>query len=323
MKRKIRVICLILCIAMLTAGFIAPINAEEESEETSYGDGEGAPIIQLFIITDGDFITIGDNDIIGELELDINQLGKQVILLNNKVNDAQETANVAYLQSGSALATALNNKDVLKDHNQTLILHYNSLNDTIDKLWILRDEVVAFEGHYMTFVDDTNSTLNEHEEGIGSNYQNTEYNKDEIELLQNNYDRLQNNLNFMILIFLLVGGGFLVFGAYVLSKRYYKNKRERVKTSKRQPTLADYAPSASVIKKAKKRKAHIRVRKIRVNKRKSPIRAAKYKRIIHKVERLDKKPVALKNASPKRSLHIRRNPERNPIRFMFSFFHKL
>jgi len=280
--KKFRIICLIMCITMLTAGFITPINAEEDS----YGDIE-APIIQLFIISDGDFITIGDEDVIGELELNINQLGNQVILLNSKINDAQETANVAFVRSGSALSTALNNQGVLQDHDQTLVLQYDQLTDTVEKLWILRNETIAFEKYFLKYEDETGTTLKNYGDSINTNFESAEFNKEDIEFLQNDVDRLQTNL--------------------------------RVKTIKRQPTLADYAPNAAVIKKAKKRKAHIRVRKIRVNKRKSPIRAAKHKRISSKVEKLNVNPISTK----RKSIQIKRNPERSPLRFMFSFFHKL
>jgi len=312
--KKFRIICLIMCITMLTAGFITPINAEEDS----YGDIE-APIIQLFIISDGDFITIGDEDVIGELELNINQLGNQVILLNSKINDAQETANVAFVRSGSALSTALNNQGVLQDHDQTLVLEYDQLTDTVEKLWILRNETVAFEKYFLKYEDKTDATLDEHGDNINTNFESAEFNKEDIEFLQNDVDRLQTNLSFMYFIFLLIGGGFVLFITYVLSKRYYANKKDRVKTVKRQPTLADYSPSVSAIKKAKKRKAHIRVRKIRVNKRKSPIRAAKHKRISSKVEKLNVNPISTK----RKPIQIKRNPERSPLRFMFSFFHKL
>jgi len=281
---------------MLTMGFITPIQADDAVEDTTveeeYGDTEEMPLIQLFIVTDGDFITIGDDDVIGQIQDDLENLGielySEIYSLNKKVDDAQDTADFAKAQSHNAYLKTNSNQALIDENAKTLVVQYDQLTDTIDKLWVLRDEVVAFEAHYLNFTTNTNSKLNSHFESIELNQEELNMHNNDINTLYKKYNHLKGNWDLLLFVLFLIGAGFLGFGVYKLSKKHYAKKKTNVRSNK-QPTLVNYLPQTKVNKKAKKGKAHIRVRK----------------------------------TGSRRSFHLKRNPERNPIRFMFSFFHKL
>ena len=290
--KKFRVIGLITCIMLLTMAFTMPIQAADPPSGGTTHTGPTTFVFNFWMDENGSFVYIGDKDIVGEMQLNLDQLGNQILSLDSRINNAQETANDAYYSSREAIVKALENKGILMEHDDTLVLQYNQLTDTVDKLWVLRDEVVAFEGHYFDYVNETGATLDEHNKGIFSNSENTDKNEGEIKDLKNQYKNLKANWNLLFLILCLIGGGFLAYVIYVISKRHQAKRKFLAKRTK-QPSLVAFMPPVKKNKKPSIRHAHIRVRKIRVNKRKSP------------------------------TLHIRRNPERSPIRFLLTLFHKL
>ena len=306
MKKSIKKIGLITCIVLLTMAFITPIQAEEETTTDEFGD---IPIIQLFIVTDGDFITIGDDDILGELQDGIDNLGGQILVLNKNINNAQESADSAYGLAADAYIKSLNNKGMLDEHGQTLVIQYDKLNDTVKKMWILRDEVVAFEAHYIDFVNDTNNTLGTYGDSI-------QFHDSDIDNLYNKYMSLRSNYNDLIFVFALIGlGGLLalVCGVYVISKRRslkraLRNSKGSFKNSRRQPSLVDFIPQPKKVKS----RASLRYKMMHIHIRRKPkISAVKAK---HRTVSIRRNPKTTVKHKP---IHIRRNPEKSPIRFMF------
>ena len=303
MKKSIKKIGLITCVILLLMAYIMPVQAEEETTTDEFGD---IPVIQLFIVTDGDFITIGDDDILGGLQAGIDNLGGQIILLNENLGKTQESADSAYGLAADAYVESLNNKGLLDEHAQTLVVHYDKLTDTIDKLWILRDEVVAFEGHYFGFVNDTNNTLGIYGDSIQFHDEELVLQEEDIELLQAKL----KNLNGVIALVrnTLIGLGILACGLFLFNRRYRfgqirRNGKDIYQNGGRQHSIVEFMPKPEQAKKAKNHASlrykltHIRIRRTMVKPNKTPV---KYK-----------------------TFHIRRNPEKSPVRFMFSFFHKL
>jgi hypothetical protein len=279
MKKRIKKIGLILCIIMFTMAFITPIQAEEETT----GELEDVPVVQLFIVTDGDFITIGDSDRLGEMEAGIEYLGTNIQVLNEKLNTAQASADNAYGLAASAYGTSLVNKDQIDENSQTLVLHYDKLTDTVDKLWILRDEVVAFEGHYFKYVNETDNTLLMYGDSIQLHGDSLLLQEDDINDLRAKY----NNLSGIIALVrnTLIGLGIVVGGLFLFNRRYpfaqiRRNGKEKFRENGQQHSIVDFNPEAKPVKKGKMQFL-------------------------------------------RKGFHIRRNPENSPLRFMFSFFHKL
>lgn len=335
MKKSIKKIGLITCVIMLTMAFITPVQAEGEE------DSEAVIVLNFWMDSDGGFIFIGDEDIIGEIQLDLDKLGNQIIALNKNINNAQESANSAYGLAADAYFKSLNNKGLLDEHGQTLVIQYDKLNDTVKKLWILRDEVVAFEGHYFDFVNETNNTLGTYGDSI-------QFHDNDIDTLYNKYMSLRSNYNDLVFVFALIGlGGLLalVCGVYVISKRRslkraLKNSKGSFKNSRRQPSLVDFIPQPKKVKNRASlgyKMMHIHIRRkpkisavkakhrtisIRRNPKRSPIKSVKHNIITHKIKRLDKvEKTTVKHKH--KPIHVRRNPEKSPIRFIFSLFHKL
>jgi len=294
MTKKIKIFGVIACIAILSMGFINPIHADEEE---IYGDLEEQTKVKMVIITDG-HVTISDDDLlekIGGLE------GEMVTL--------QKKANAAYDRSTMAYAQTLTNNNILRHHGDTLVFHYDKINDTINKLWILRDEVVAFEAHYFDYVNETDKTLDFYGENIEFNKENIDLHDDDIDRLYNKYTNLRSNFNNLILLIFLIGFGLFGIGLFVFLKRRASKKSSHKsinfnRKSKKQPTLTDYLPQTS---KAKKSSLAYKFSHIR-RKRKA-------------------KKVFIKNSKDQSTLNIRksirRNPDRSPMRFLFSFFQKL
>ena len=283
------------CVIMLTMLFITPVQAEDQ------GDPEAVIVLNFWMDSDGGFIFIGDEDIIGEMQIDLDKLGGQIIALNKNINNAQDSADSAYGLAADAYFKSLDNKGVLDEHGETLIVQYDKLTDTVEKLWILRDEVVAFEGHYFDFVNETNSTLGTYGDSI-------QFHDNDIDSLYNKYMSLRSNYNDLVFVFALIGlGGLLalICGAYVISKRRslkhaLRNSKGSFKNSRKQPSLVAFMPQPKKVKhhaSLRYKMTHIHIRR---NPKRLPVKSVKHK-----------------------PLHIRRNPERSPLRFMFSFFHKL
>jgi len=293
-KNIIKMGLIITCLIMLTMVFITPVQAEEE------GDPEAVIVLNFWMDSDGGFVFIGDEDIIGEMQIDLDKLGDQIIALNKNINNAQDSADSAYGLAADAYFKSLDNKELLDEHDQTLIVQYDKLTDTVEKLWILRDEVVAFEGHYFDFVNETNNTLGTYGDSI-------QFHEDDIDNLYNKYMSLKSNYNDLVFVFTVLGlGGLLalICGVYIIRKRRsskhaLKDSKGSFRNSKKQPSLVAFMPAPKKVKNHYSliyKMMHIRIR------RKPKISAVKAKH---------------------RTLHIRRNPKKSPLRFMFSFFHKL
>jgi hypothetical protein len=231
---------------------------------------------------------------IDNLEGNVNTLAGTDAALNNKITSAQDTADSAYGLAANAFAESLANKGLIDKNTKALIMHYDQLNDTIGKVWILRNELVAFEGHYFDFVNDTNNTLGMLEFGQISHDEELLLQGEDIESLQAKL----NSINGVIALVrnTLIGLGVLAFGLFLFNRKYpfgqiARNGKSLFRNGK-QHTIVDFVP------KAKKAKPHYSMVYMLTH--------------IHR-----------RKGTAHKTYHIRRNPQKSPLQFMFSFFHKL
>jgi len=304
MKIKTRAIGLIIGVIMLIVGFVTPIQAEENQDlpegsttimnvsldATIYRTGDGELYVMLYI---------GESDVLGEmqagidnLEDNVNTLAGNDATLNNKIEKAQVSADSAYGIASNAYLQALNNKGLIDENTKALIMQYDQINDTIGKVWILRNELVAFEGHYFEFVNTTNSDLNDLQFGHISHDEELLLQGEDIEALQAKL----NNINGVIALVrnTLIGLGILAFGLFLFNRKYpfgqiARNGKNLFRNGK-QHTIVDFVP------KAKKAKPHYSMLYM----------------LTH-----------IRRRNGHKTYHIRRNPQKSPLQFMFSFFHKL
>jgi len=302
MKNKMKTIILIIGVILSLFCFITPVQADDSTVPSGYTIMNVKVNATLYRNGDGELyvlLYIGESDVIGEmqagidnLEGNVNTLAGNDLTLNNKLNSAQGTADDAYGIASDALAKALANKLIIDENTKGLIMQYDQLNDTIGKVWILRNELVAFEGHYFDFVNNTNSDLEE--------LQFDQVSQDEELLLQGeDIESLQaklNNINGVIALVrnTLIGLGILAFGLFLFNRKYpfgqiARNGKNLFKDGK-QHTIVDFVP------KAKKAKPHYSMLYM----------------ITH-----------IRRRKTHKTYHIKRNPQKSPLQFMFSFFHKL
>ena len=127
------------------------------------------------------------------------------------IDKLEEAMHSNYLLASQAFNLAYQNDEVLEEHGNTLMFHYDAINDTYTKLYILRDEVVSFEEHYLNFENKTNNTL-----GIYGN--NIAFHQDEINTLHAEI----KNLNGIIILTrnALIGISIIVGALYLINRRH-------------------------------------------------------------------------------------------------------
>lgn len=258
MKRKLAII-----ISLLLIPTALGLNAQAEengdttievyvvTEEnlTAYFDGEAGNDITYII--DGMEIKGEFTDIWGVIA----QLKKDIKENFDMANFGYAIATNAQKQSDENTDQINENIETLGNHSYTLAVHYNAINDTYNKLYLLKDEVVAFEGHYFSFENKTNSTLNSQE--------------DQISALRAELDNVNGFIAAIKNVF--IGLIIAVFGLYLINRKYpfgeiIRNGKNSLRNGK-QYKIVDYT------KKTKTKKGlWYKVTHIRRNKEKSPVR---------------------------------------------------
>lgn len=286
----------IILIILLSLTFTQTINAEETKKDT---------ILGVHVITDENLTAYingsagGDVDYyIDGIEVSaefmalwakINKLDNEIDDVDGKANQAWGYANHAYSYSDDNNQKINENNNTLKNHAYTLSTHYNAINDTYNKIYILKDEVVSFENHYLKFEDKTNNTLNNQSVTIGqqgsmiNDLHDTNLGLQETVRAQSDQLEEMNSLLGLIkntMIVLLIAAGLVVL-LYLLNRRYPFGKiagkaKKSIKNFKRE-RQPDYVKSS---KKAQTKKT-----------------------LMYKIKHT----------------HIKRNPEKSPIKLFFSF----
>ncbi len=257
---KITKIIIILLLLTSTIFTIA-VNAEENGEGTK---------VEVYVLTDENLTAFFNgtstngsvNYFIDGIEVQNEFLSIWNILskLSNKISNNRGLANLAYSIADNAFGHANQNEErigqnrnMLSNHSYTLAFHYDAINDTYNKLYLLKDEVISFENHYLAFENKTNNTLNSQ--------------KNQITSLKAEID----DLNGFITLLTYIGIGLVILGAgiYLLTRKFpigniLKNKKPVISKSK-QYKILDYT------KKPKRTLRYI-ITHIRINKEKSPIR---------------------------------------------------
>lgn len=173
--------------------------------------------------------------------------------LKQGISSNHQIATFALSQAGDAWKLANENNDTLGEHSYTLAVHYDTINDTYNKLYLLKDEVVAFEDHYLIFENKTNTTLNAQENQINS--------------LQAELDDL--NCFVVLIRNALIGIVIASLVLYVVNRKYPLGRiiidKKPVLTNGKQYKILDYT-------KKPRRTLKYMITHIRVNKEKSPLK---------------------------------------------------
>jgi len=236
---------------------------------TAQADGSEETTVDVYVVTDGDLTAYLDGEAGGNIYYYIDgievkgEFSNIYDLLSILKSDISENSKIASQAVGMAEAALLHaddnqmgiesNDDELENHTFTLALHYDAINDTYNKLYILRDEVVAFESRYFDFENETNSTLNAQENQIG--------------LLQAKLDDLNGFVALLKNAF--IGVLIAACGLYFINRKYpfgdvFKNGKKAISNGK-QYKIVDYT------KKTKKGLLY-KLKHIKRNKEKSPLK---------------------------------------------------
>ena len=168
--------------------------------------------------------------------------------LYDNVDSAQKSAGLAFLYATDNSQRLRDHSQELQMHNDTLNFQYGVINETYTNLYLLRDEVVAFEGHYVSFENKTNNTLLGH--------------SDDLQALRAQLDDLNGVVALMRNF--LIGCGLALAAIYIVNRRYPLGQYLNNKDPSKNTTLSK--PSKS----PQKAKA-----KSEIKNKKKPVKASK------------------------------------------------
>ena len=255
-----KIIVILLCLT--SAVFTANISAKESlTDETK---------VEVYVVTKENLTAFIDGSaengdvtyyIDGiEVKSEFSSIWDFIQSLNSKVNSNYGLASQAYTIADNAYARTTENREnignmgnTLDQHAYTLGIHYDAINDTYGKLYLLKDEVVAFEDHYFEFENNTNNTLN--------------FQENRIDTLRAQLDDLNG---FVALIKnSLIGLTIVAMGIYLVNRKYplkevLQNKKPVLAKSKQQK-IQEFT-------KIKSKSFRYKITHIRINKDKSPLK---------------------------------------------------
>jgi len=264
-------------VMMILLVFIMPVNAEDTETEPS----EPNTSIQIVLITDGDLEAFFNGEAGGDITYYIDgvEISSEFLSLWNALtslkrslgctsglaNDAYDLAEGAFSYADQAFSCAHNNGHKIGENVNTLNMHSFVINDTRKNVLVMGNEIVAFEGAYFDFVNETNTTLSTHGENLGVQ-------KAELDSLQAKI----NDLNAMMVFFrnALIGFGLIVGCLYVLNRRYpfrniFSNNGIDRSPEKKYKIVDFVKPSEG---KTKAKRSGLKVPRVKRNPQKSPIR---------------------------------------------------
>ncbi len=284
MKKKISLIAiLIICVSLsITA------NASQSQTDTE---------VEVYVMTDGN-LTAYFNGTSNGGEVNYWIDGIEVITefqnIYNKIQKVKSDLNNIDAKASAAMAYTMTNSNQINIHNK-------SIEDLKIKVYMLRDELVAFENHYFAFEEETQKNFSKINETIESIKDDIQDILDELEDIQLTLDAHAQQINANMQAIadneanlaslsgnlanlgkIVAGATVVVCGLYLFNRKYpfaeiVQNGKEAVK-GERQHKIIDYVKRTG-------------------NKPKK----AKTKGLIYKIK------------------HVRRNPDRSPIKLFFSF----
>jgi len=180
------------------------------------------------------------------------------IALNDFKSDLEETndtANDAYSYADQTYNYTQDNAKKLEEHNQTLILYYNIINNTIN-------ELIAFEKAYFDFKNETHLNFTSVKDTLDDHEQRTCILEGRVDRLESSVDELKATLG-------NIGKGLaglgLIAGGLFLTNRHYplrdvvKNGKGLFGTHGKQQRIRDSVHKSSEVKaKAKTRNKTLR-----------------------------------------------------------------
>jgi len=264
MKKKF---VIILALSLLSAVFAMPAEA-----------ADGETVITVYVVTDGNITASFDASAGGDINYwiedvevagEFGRIWSAISSLDGSINNVQGSANYALGYAMSAYNYAQNNAEKLYEHNQTLMLHYGMINETTGNLYILTDEVIAFEGHYLAFENETNNTLGAYGADIGVH-------GEEIDAL----NAKVNDLNGIIMLIRnSLMGLVLIAGVLYLTNRRYPF-REIMKNGNKQRKPVEFVKQTKASKAStttvKHKHLHIPRFRIKRNPDRSPLKLLKH-----------------------------------------------
>lgn len=267
---------IVVTLTLISLAFTMSAQANGDTTQTN-----GDTIITINVVTDGNVIASFDTTASGtvtywldgiEVLGEFTNLWEAIVGTGNGIKELDEGMHSNYLlvsqaytdigklkdgvHSNFLLASqahlfALQNEEELNEHGQTLLIHYDAINDTYTKLYVLRDEVVAFEAHYLDFENETNSTLGIYGEDIA-------FHEGEINTLRAEVKNLNGIIalirNTLIALGLIAGALFLVSRRYPVGE-VIVNGYGSFKNGYKQYKIVDFVQKTEAIEKPAKRSA--------------------------------------------------------------------
>jgi len=196
----------------------------------------------------------------------------------SKMGTVEDFAHSAYNYANTAYFLAWNT-------NNTLMVVKADVENNTAKIYMLRDEIIAFENDYFIFKNNTLVFKNETNSNISSLQENMTFLKDRVVILE-------GNLNFAGTVLTGMGGMSLVaIGLFMINRRYpfgeiIRNGNGLFKNGNRQYRIVDFVKQTKVTTKATK-------------------------------TRIKKSPqILLEKITNIRRIHIRRNPKKSPLKLL-------
>ncbi|RLF52573.1 MAG: hypothetical protein DRN24_03020 [Thermoplasmata archaeon] len=294
---------IVLLIALLISSllFIVPVQATNDDDNgttiTVYVVSDGNVSSTFNVTTEGDLTAFFNGEANGSINYWIDGMNVKSEFNNvyNLIKDLKNGLFNTHSIASYAYNKALKNYEELQEHDKTLMIYYDAINDTYTKLYLLKDEVVAFEGDYLGFKNLTNNTLNI----FGSNLQSQ---GEDINVLKAKVHDLQGTIllirNTLIGLFLLAGALFLVNRRYPLGE-IMKNGNILSRNGKQYKIVDFVQETKPVIVETNKTEGSLKDRIARIRRM----------RIRRNPERSPLKLIA----------RIRKNPEKSLLRILFPF----
>ena len=229
MKNNIKVIGIITVAVLVSLVYTAPVQATSGDSTTNvYVVTDGNLTVYFDGIAGGDITYWIDGiEVKGEFETLRDRLDGFIDVWNalnelkNYIEETNNTANDAYAYANLTYNCTQNNSKKLEEHNQTLILYYNIINNTIN-------ELIAFEESYFDFKNETHLNFTSVKDILDDH-------KQQISILEERADHLESSVGELESTIGNIGKGLsgigLIAFSLFIANRYYP-LRDVVKNGK-------------------------------------------------------------------------------------------
>jgi len=288
MKKIMLIIISMMLIMSIAINISAEETAADNNETNDVGndccensnDNQGPlTVYTVQISTDGDLeayfngqadgdLTYYIDGLLVDIEFDsvwnaLTNLLKKIDNTNLLANNALNQANNAFNYADQAFSFANDNGKKINNHQEVLTVHYDALCDHSEKITYVNNELYAFEGAYLEFTNETNSTLASHDNHLMNH-------ETELDLLKAKINDL--NATILLLRNCLVGFGLIAGCLYIINRRYpFKDMINNTgidRNPERKYKIVDFKKPAE----AKRSSSKIKMPTIRKSPKKSPLR---------------------------------------------------